>query len=171
MEYSWKAGSCVKKQLLSRKQEPLFSLSAGWNGGCTVPAGPSPTGWQAVTWHEAGSRPVVESFQNSSPHSGILQFFFLLPPLHVIFFPSHLQIKLTRAPGINGFLGLPPCSHPGPGPWFLTVICKPRRPRWKKLLYFLELLNHSLCKECVNLFMINSTYIWVPSRLWVCARY
>lgn len=99
-------------------------------------AGPSPTGWQAVTWHEAGSRPVVESFQNSSPHSGILQFFFLLPPLHVIFFPSHLQIKLTRAPGINGFLGLPPCSHPGPGPWFLTVICKPRRPRWKKLLYF-----------------------------------
>lgn len=170
MEYSWKAGSCVKKQLLSRKQGPLSSLRrVKWRLHC---AGRPLSYWMTgchLAW--AGSRPVVESFQSSSPHSGILQFFFLLPPLHVIFFPSHLQIKLTRAPGINGFLGLPPCSHPGPGPWLLTVICKPRRPRWKKLLYFLELLNHSLCKECVNLFMINSTYIWVPNRLWVCARY
>lgn len=55
-------------------------------------------------------------------------FFFLFLPFLVIFFPSHLQRKLTRTPGINGFLMLPPCFHPGPGPWFLTIICKPRGP-------------------------------------------
>uniref|UniRef100_A0A8C4LZ76 Lysozyme like 6 n=1 Tax=Equus asinus TaxID=9793 RepID=A0A8C4LZ76_EQUAS len=65
--------------------------------------------------------------------------------LPVIFFPSRLQIKLTRAPGINGFLGLSPYFHPGPGPWFLTFANQ--EDHHDKVSVFLELLKHSLYKE------------------------
>ena len=104
----------------------------------------------------------MESFQRSSSRLGILHAFFLLPPLHVIFFPSHVQKGLTGAPGINGFLGLSPCTHPGPGPWFLTVNRKPREDHSEEVVLFGELLKHSLCKECVDLFIFNSRYR-VPS--------
>lgn len=154
-----------RRSLLSGKARTNLSLlRVAWRLHC---AGRPLSYWMTgcfLGWD--GGRAAVESFQSSSSHSGILHFLFLLPPLHVIFFPSHLQIKLTRAPGINGFLGLPPCTHLGPDLWFLTVIAN-QEDHNEEVVIFWELLKHSLCKECVDFFIFNSKYICVPSLVGV----
>lgn len=76
--------------------------------------------------------------------------------------PSHtfLDCRISWAQGIDGYLGLLPSLHPGPGSWFLTAVCKPRGLQRRK--FCILGITKALLAQRMCYIIINSTYIWVP---------